>query len=183
MKCRETACARFSTFRLKPLVSRVKRRIPIRIVSHNVDWAQIQKQYAGGEVGKYSPAVCIGTKRRVVKGDPDPDRISTSYVERQNPSEPQGALPEDAGDGCRRCRPHLVRGRDRGAAGLRGRSGVPAPDRQNVGRRTATSTIQPGGSDSIRTTRHDPLIPVESPKLVPASCLIGDRRTRCTLRL
>jgi IS1 family transposase len=51
---------------------------------HNVDWAQIQKQYAGGEVGKYSPAECIGTKRRVVKGDPDPDRISTSYVERQN---------------------------------------------------------------------------------------------------
>ena len=48
---------------------------------HNVDWAQIQKHYAGGE---YSPAVCIGTKRRVVKGDPDPDRISTSYVKRQN---------------------------------------------------------------------------------------------------
>ncbi|MGN6556846.1 MAG: IS1 family transposase, partial [Solirubrobacterales bacterium] len=53
---------------------------------HNVDWAQIQKQFAaaGGEKGKYSPAVCIGTKRRVLKGDPDPDRISTSYVERQN---------------------------------------------------------------------------------------------------
>lgn len=33
---------------------------------------------------KYSPAVCIGTKTRVLKGDPDPDRISTSYVERQN---------------------------------------------------------------------------------------------------
>jgi hypothetical protein len=44
----------------------------------------IQKQSAGGEAGKYSPPVCIGTKRRVVKGDPDPDRISTSYVERQN---------------------------------------------------------------------------------------------------
>lgn len=33
---------------------------------------------------KYSPPVCTGTKRRVLKGDPDPDRISTSYVERQN---------------------------------------------------------------------------------------------------
>jgi IS1 family transposase len=52
--------------------------------SHNVDWAQIQKQFAGGEAGKYSPPVCIGTKRRAMKGDPDPDRISTSYVERQN---------------------------------------------------------------------------------------------------
>jgi IS1 family transposase len=52
---------------------------------HNVDWAQIQKKFAsGGEAGKYSPPVCIGTKTRVVKGDPDPDRISTSYVERQN---------------------------------------------------------------------------------------------------
>jgi IS1 family transposase len=52
--------------------------------AHNVDWAQIQKHYASGEPGKYSPPVCIGTKRRVLKGDPDPDRISTSYVERQN---------------------------------------------------------------------------------------------------
>jgi hypothetical protein len=53
---------------------------------HNVDWAQIQKHYAADpkQTGKYSPGVCIGTKRRTMKGDPDPDRISTSYVERQN---------------------------------------------------------------------------------------------------
>jgi hypothetical protein len=50
----------------------------------NVDWGQIQKINASGEVGKYSPAIRTGTKRRVLKGDPDPDRISTSYVERQN---------------------------------------------------------------------------------------------------
>jgi hypothetical protein len=52
----------------------------------NVDWAQIQKQYAAdpAQGGKYCPAVCIGTKRIPRKGDPDPDRISTSYVERQN---------------------------------------------------------------------------------------------------
>lgn len=53
----------------------------------DVDWAQIQKLYRtnpqGGET-KYSPAICTGTKVRVLKGDPDPDRISTSYVERQN---------------------------------------------------------------------------------------------------
>jgi IS1 family transposase len=49
-----------------------------------VDWAQIQKIYANTDVGKYSPTVCTGTKRRVLKGDPDPDRISTSYVELQN---------------------------------------------------------------------------------------------------
>lgn len=52
--------------------------------ANNVDWAQIQKHYAAGEQGKYSPAVCTGTKRRVLRGNPDPDRISTSYVERQN---------------------------------------------------------------------------------------------------
>jgi IS1 family transposase len=52
--------------------------------ANHVDWAQIQKHFAGGEAGKYSPPVCIGSKRRVLKGDPDPDRISTSYVERQN---------------------------------------------------------------------------------------------------
>lgn len=55
---------------------------------HQVDWAQIMKTYRAGEGSsperKYSPAVCTGTKRRVLKGDPDPDRISTSYVERQN---------------------------------------------------------------------------------------------------
>jgi IS1 family transposase len=55
---------------------------------HQVDWAQIMKTYRASEGSsperKYSPAVCIGTKTRVLKGDPDPDRISTSYVERQN---------------------------------------------------------------------------------------------------
>lgn len=54
---------------------------------HQVDWAMMQKTYrveeASGE-RRYSPAVCTGTKIRVQKGDPDPDRISTSYVERQN---------------------------------------------------------------------------------------------------
>jgi IS1 family transposase len=55
---------------------------------YQVDWAQIMKTYRAGDGGtperKYSPAVCTGTKTRVLKGDPDPDRISTSYVERQN---------------------------------------------------------------------------------------------------
>ena len=52
----------------------------------NVDWAQIQKHYAAVRRRSANTAlpVCIGTKRRTMKGDPDPDRISTSYVERQN---------------------------------------------------------------------------------------------------
>jgi IS1 family transposase len=54
---------------------------------HQVDWAQIQKTYRAPdrtEQRKYSPSVCTGTRIRVLKGDPDPSRISTSYVERQN---------------------------------------------------------------------------------------------------
>jgi len=33
---------------------------------------------------RYSPAACTGIDLRIVTGDPDPDLISTSYVERQN---------------------------------------------------------------------------------------------------
>jgi hypothetical protein len=33
---------------------------------------------------RYSPARCIGVEARMITGDPDPDHVSTSYVERQN---------------------------------------------------------------------------------------------------
>ena len=49
-----------------------------------VDYAMLQKLYAGGQDGRYSPAECIGCKKVVVTGDPDPRHISTSFVERQN---------------------------------------------------------------------------------------------------
>lgn len=53
-----------------------------------VDYGQLVKQY-GHEterVGerRYSPAVCLGAERITVSGDPDPEHISTSHVERQN---------------------------------------------------------------------------------------------------
>lgn len=51
------------------------------------DYAQLVKQY-GGEQGtpdtRYSPAKCLGTKKRQIDGNPDMDHVSTSYVERQN---------------------------------------------------------------------------------------------------
>jgi IS1 family transposase len=50
------------------------------------DYAQLVKIY--GESGendkRYSPAVCIGCERETVLGNPDPDHISTSFVERSN---------------------------------------------------------------------------------------------------
>ncbi len=51
-----------------------------------VDYARLQKLYAAtvDEVGRYSPPSCIGTKTSIITGKPDPDHISTSYVERQN---------------------------------------------------------------------------------------------------
>ncbi|MCB9955078.1 MAG: DDE-type integrase/transposase/recombinase [Caulobacterales bacterium] len=53
----------------------------------DVDFAQLVKLYGAAPEsakGRYSPAECIGTKKMVVEGDPDKDKISTSYVERQN---------------------------------------------------------------------------------------------------
>jgi IS1 family transposase len=52
----------------------------------DVDYAQIVKIWGSPEdhIRRYSPATCVGAERRPIMGDPDPDLISTSYVERQN---------------------------------------------------------------------------------------------------
>ncbi len=52
-----------------------------------VDYAMLQKIYGAPsdeEQRRYSPAKCIGTDMKTVLGYPDPDHVSTSYVERQN---------------------------------------------------------------------------------------------------
>ena len=53
-----------------------------------IDYAQLHKKYGTPSQAtperRYSPAVCIGTDKRPISGDPDPDHISTSYIERQN---------------------------------------------------------------------------------------------------
>ncbi len=52
-----------------------------------VDYAQLQKIYGAptdADQRRYSPAKCIGSDMKVVSGAPDPDHVSTSYVERQN---------------------------------------------------------------------------------------------------
>lgn len=53
----------------------------------NVDYAQIIKEYNNPteeERRKYSPPSCTVVDINVLNGTPDPDHISTSYVERQN---------------------------------------------------------------------------------------------------
>jgi IS1 family transposase len=57
-----------------------------RAFGSDVDYAMLQKIYGVSPEAerRYSPAECIGVDVRVIQGDPDPARISTSYVERQN---------------------------------------------------------------------------------------------------
>ena len=53
----------------------------------DVDYAMLVKLYGTGskeDERRYSPAECIGTRKLVVSGLPDPTKISTSYVERHN---------------------------------------------------------------------------------------------------
>ncbi len=51
-----------------------------------IDYGMLIKLYGpgGGAERRYSPAECIGIKRRSVQGVPDPAHISTSFVERHN---------------------------------------------------------------------------------------------------
>ena len=51
----------------------------------DIDYAMLSKIYASSqEETRYSPAECVGVERKIIQGNPDPDHISTSYVERQN---------------------------------------------------------------------------------------------------
>lgn len=53
---------------------------------NDIDYGMLVKKYGAVQESetRYSPPVCIGAERRVITGAPDPDHISTSYVERQN---------------------------------------------------------------------------------------------------
>jgi IS1 family transposase len=56
----------------------------------DVDYAMIQKRYSGGAPGggpassRYSPARFISATKEVIRGNPNPKHISTSFVERAN---------------------------------------------------------------------------------------------------
>lgn len=55
---------------------------------NGTDYAQLIKFYGADpnspHAKRYSPPICIGTEKRWVMGDPDPEKVSTSYVERAN---------------------------------------------------------------------------------------------------
>jgi IS1 family transposase len=93
---RDAGCA--SDF-LQDVASRLKTRIQLTTDGHkmyldavpdafgeSVDFAQLVKVFGNGPEAqkRYSPAQCLGTRRVEVIGEPEPEYISTSYVERQN---------------------------------------------------------------------------------------------------
>jgi IS1 family transposase len=52
----------------------------------SVDYAMLVKVYGNDPEAekRYSPAVCTACKKEAVIGDPEPEHISTGYIERQN---------------------------------------------------------------------------------------------------
>jgi len=94
-----TRDARTATEFLQDLAGRIHGRVQLTTDGHSmylpavedsfagrVDYAQLVKIYGAPEEPekRYSPAVCTGVVCNVIQGDPDRDRISTSYVERAN---------------------------------------------------------------------------------------------------
>jgi IS1 family transposase len=83
---------------MEDLASRVATRIQITTDGHKVyaqavegafgmdcDYAMLIKIYGQNSFDtRYSPGDCIGTQTAVMCGNPDPNHISTSFVERQN---------------------------------------------------------------------------------------------------
>jgi transposase-like protein/IS1 family transposase len=56
------------------------------VLGTKADYGQVIKIYGkpNPDEIRYSAAECIGMKKKIICGNPDKDRISTSYVERQN---------------------------------------------------------------------------------------------------
>jgi IS1 family transposase len=84
---------------LRDLGPRLRNRVQITTDGHqpyveaiektfgkDVDYAMLIKHYGvdPAEERRFSPPVVLEEQVRVIQGNPDPDRISTSYVERQN---------------------------------------------------------------------------------------------------
>ena len=92
--------AEWATTFLEDLASRVSSRIQLTTDGHrvyadavagtfgfDVDYAMLIKLYGAPSdkpESRYSPAACTGTRTATLCGHPDPQHISTSFVERQN---------------------------------------------------------------------------------------------------
>ena len=52
----------------------------------DIDYAMLIKIYGAAPEGqrRHSPAICVGARKHVIEGNPNPQHISTSFSERQN---------------------------------------------------------------------------------------------------
>ena len=81
------------------LADRLKHRVQLTTDGHrpyleaveaafgmDIDYAQLIKIYGSdpGDERRYSPPVCIDCAVKTIQGEPNPNLISTSYIERQN---------------------------------------------------------------------------------------------------
>ena len=89
-----------ANFFMNDLASRISNRVQLTTDGHRVyvdavedafgadiDYSMLIKVYgAPSDMGesRYSPATCIGCRTATISGDPDPQHVSTSFVERQN---------------------------------------------------------------------------------------------------
>jgi len=88
-----------ATIFMKDLASRLANRVQLTTDGHkiyleavesafgsDIDFSQLVKLYGQTIEGqkRYSPPQCIGTLRTKINGNPEAQKISTSYVERQN---------------------------------------------------------------------------------------------------
>ena len=84
---------------MRDLASRLANRVQLTTDGHkayleavegafgaDIDYAMLVKLYGTEPAGeaRYSPPKCVGTRTEVKQGNPDPEHISTSYVERSN---------------------------------------------------------------------------------------------------
>lgn len=83
---------------IQDLASRIANRVQMTTDGHkpylgavedvfgaDIDYALLVKLYGNSpEEKRYSPAKCLGAIPQAITGYPDPEHISTSYVERQN---------------------------------------------------------------------------------------------------
>ena len=91
--------AGYATEFMYDLVDRLSNRVQLTTDGHKayleavedafgsrVDYAQLVKLYGNtiAAPGRYSPAACVGARKRSVTGLPAREHVSTSYVERQN---------------------------------------------------------------------------------------------------
>lgn len=53
---------------------------------HGIDYAMLVKMYGTDPQNetRYSPSICWNAERKVIRGNPDPEHINTSYIERSN---------------------------------------------------------------------------------------------------